>query len=389
MKSLLDYFIESREDGKYLDLPQSMSKPYFYPGIPKDYKESAKKRWKEYKESVIKINGENLDILIDKLKEAIESKKGNNNFILNAQTCKFDSFYGNNSDKDIDFFDTVEAAAKEARIALETEDINASSFLKSRQPEKVKEYDKDQTLFWWNSKGFTFSIYHALSTIAQAYNVDIPKFNDDLNLLSTDSVYSKYEKIWNSRSHSSNDAKREEQSHKAYDRAEKEYEKDAAALKKAREKFKKTETYKNIIDILDKVENDLTMAESKYQSWANVIAAKIKKDEEAKRLADAIEQTKDTVNDALKSSFGSSGRISWGVDNLYKMAGQAYIESDNQQPEIKELSRNTGSWLSGMHTTCEFEVIGANGKSYGKVKLQDKGLDGDDGRPVDGFGAWD
>ena len=46
-------------------------------------------------------------------------------------------------------------------------------------------------------------------------------------------------------------------------------------------------------------------------------------------------------------------------------------------------------WLTGMHTTCEFEVIGANGTSYGKVKLEDKGLDGDDGRPVDGFGAWD
>ena len=58
-------------------------------------------------------------------------------------------------------------------------------------------------------------------------------------------------------------------------------------------------------------------------------------------------------------------------------------------PEIKELSNKIGSWLSGMHTTCEFEVIGANGTSYGKVKLQDKGLDGDDGKPVNGFGAYD
>ena len=73
MKNIIQYFLESKEDGKYLDLPQSMNKPFMYPGISKAEKDNAKKRWKEYQDSVIKINAENFDILIDKLKKGIES----------------------------------------------------------------------------------------------------------------------------------------------------------------------------------------------------------------------------------------------------------------------------------------------------------------------------
>lgn len=388
MKSLITYFLESMEDGKYLDLPKSMNKPFMYPGISKTEKENAKKIWKEYQDSVIKINAENFDILIDKLKKGIESKQGHNNFILNAQTCKFDNFYGKDENGDKDFFDDVEHAAKKARIALETDDINAATFIKTRQ-KKTNSYDKDQTLFWWNSKGYTFSIYQALCVIAQAYNIDIPKFNEKFNIWKTDSIDSKYDYMWNSTSHSRNDAAREKQSHRTWDKAEKEYEKDSVKIKKAREAFKKSGLFKEINAILDKVEDDLQAADQNYKTWVKTIEAKIKKDEEAKKVADAIEKVKDTVQDALDKSFGSHARISWGLDNLYKLAAKAYLESEEKQPKIKELSNNTGGWLSGMHTTCEFEVIGANGESYGKVKLQDKGLDGDDSKPVDGFGAWD
>lgn len=388
MKSLLNYFLESKEDGKYLDLPQSMNKPFMYPGISKAEKDNAKKKWKEYQDSVIKINAENFDILIDKLKKGIESKQGHNNFILNAQTCKFDNFYGKSENGDKDFFDDVEYAAKKARIALETDDINAATFLKTRQ-NKTNSYDKDQTLFWWNSKGYTFSIYQALCVIAQAYNIDVPKFNENFNIWKTDSIDSKYDYMWNNTSHSRNDEARQKQSHRTWDKAEKEYEKDSVKIKKAREAFKKSGLFKEINAILDKVEDDLQAADQNYKTWTKTIEAKIKKDEEAKRVAGAIEKVKDTVKDALDKSFGSHTRISWGLDNLYKLAAKAYLESDEKQPEIKELSNHTGGWLSGMHTTCEFEIIGANGTSYGKVKLQDKGLDGDDGKPVDGFGAWD
>ena len=68
---------------------------------------------------------------------------------------------------------------------------------------------------------------------------------------------------------------------------------------------------------------------------------------------------------------------------------EKFTLSDRKNPTIKVLSSHTGSWLSGMHTTVEFEVIGANEKSYGTIKLQDQGLNDDDGKPVDGFGAWD
>lgn len=389
MKKLLEYFLESKEDGKYLDLPQSMSKPFFYPGIPKSTKDEMKNKYKEYEESVIKINTENFEILVDKLKIAMTSKQGHNNFILNAQNCTFDNFYGKDENGNKDFFDLVEKAAKEARIALETDDIKAASFTKTRQPEKRNSWDKDVTLFWSESTGFTFSIYLALSVIAQAYNVNIPKFNEKFNILKTDSVYNKYQEMWENTSHPSNDDRREEKSNKVYKKAEAEYEKDSKKVKKMREAFRKSDLYKDIVAILDKVEDDLETTEQNYKKWEKIFAEKIKKDEEAKKLADAIEKVKDDVQKVLEKSFGSYSRISWGVDNLYKLAAKAYLESDNKMPEIKELSHNTGSWLSGMHTTCEFEVIGANGASYGKVKLQDKGLDDDNGRPVDGFGPWD
>jgi len=389
MKHLIDFLVESKEDGKYLDLPQSMNKPFFYPGMPKSTKDEMKNKYKEYEESVIKINTENFEILVDKLKTAMTSKKGHNNFILNAQNCTFDNFYGKDENGNKDFFDFVEKATKEARIALETDDIKVASFTKARQPEKRNSWDKDVTLFWSESSGFTFSIYLALSVIAQAYNVNIPKFNDKFNILKTDSVYGKYQEMWDQTSKPKNDDRREEKSSKVYKKAEAEYEKDSKKIKKMREAFRKSDLYKDIVAILDKVEDDLEATEQNYKKWEKIFAEKIKKDEEAKKLADAIEKIKDDVQKVLEKSFGSYSRISWGVDGLYKLAAKAYLESDEKMPEIKELSHHTGSWLSGMHTTCEFEVIGANGTSYGKVKLQDKGLDGDDGKPVDGFGAMD
>ena len=389
MKHLINFLFESKEDGKYLDLPQSMSKPFFYPGMSKDKKDEIKNKYKEYEESVIKVNTENFEILVDKLKTAMNSKKGHNNFILNAQNCTFDNFYGKDENGNKDFFDFVEKATKEARIALETDDIKAASFTKARQPEKRNSWDKDVTLFWWDSQGFTFSIYLALSVIAQAYNVDIPKFNDKFNILKTNSVDSKYQEMWEQVSHSRNEEAMNKKSHKVMQKAEAEYEKDSKKIKKMREAFRKSDLYKDIVAILDKVEDDLEATEKNYKKWEKIFAEKIKKDEDAKKLAEAIEKIKSDVQKVLEKSFGSYSRISWGVDNLYKLAAKAYLESDNKMPEIKELSHNTGSWLSGMHTTCEFEIVGANGTSYGKVKLQDKGLDGDDGKPVDGFTAWD
>lgn len=391
MRSLLNFLFESKEDGKYLDLPDSMSKPYFWPGTSKSVKDEAKKKYKEYEDSVLKINAENFEILVDKLKKTMSSKQGHNNFILNNQNCKFDKFefYGKKDGESRDFFDTVELAARKARIALETDDMKVADILKTRQREKRNSWDKDETLFWYDSKGFTFSIYSALCVIAQAYNIDIPKFDEKLNILATDEVHAKYEEMWARSVQPSNDAARERKSDKVYQKAKAEYEKDAKKVKKMREAFRKTDLYKDIISILDIVEDDLEAADKNFKKWETVIGAKIKKDEDAKKMADAMKQVKETVQAALKKSFHSCDRISWGVDNLYKLAALAYLESDGKQPEIKELSRKTGSWLSGMHKTCEFEVIGANDKSYGKVKLEDKGLDDDDGGSAPGFGPWD
>lgn len=387
MKSLFNYFLESKEDGKYLDLPQKMYKPMLGSWLSKEQKQAKKDAYKLYKDSVLKINTENFEILIDKLKKAMESKKGHNNFILNAQTCKFDSFYGKDENGNKDFFNSVEIAAKKTRIALESDDFDASKILITRQPEKKNSWDKDKTMFWWDSKGFTFSIYSALSVIAQAYNIDVPKFDEDFNIYKIISTQERLDDWVQNTPHSREIS--DEKYHKQRKKFADEYKKDAEKLKKVREKFKKSNLYKDIIAILDIVEDDLQAVESNYKKWSQEIEEQIKKDKEAKEFAEAIENVKETVKTALEKSFGSHASISWGVDNLYKLAAKAYLESDKKQPDIKELSNHTGGWLSGMHTTCEFEVIGANGTSYGKVKLQDKGLDGDDGKPVDGFGAWD
>lgn len=386
MKSLLNYFLESKEDGKYLDLPKKMYKPVFGPYQPKDYKAKAKQDWKEYQASVIKINTENFEILIDKLKKAIQSKQGHNNFILNAENCKFTNFYGKDENGNKDFFSQVEWAAKTARVALESDDLKIN-FLRTRQKEKTNSWDKDEMLYWTTPEGFTLSIYDALSIIAQAYNIDIPEFNEDLNLLAMASVQSRLDNWTQYTPHSRpiSDEKWSKQRQKFED----EYAKDAKKLKKAREAFAKSDLCKDILNILDIVEDDLKAADEKYKKYEVEYKEKLQKDKEAKELADAIEDVKDKVNAALEKEFYRLGSISWGIDKLYNLAGQAYLESDKKDPTIKVVSSNVGSWLSGMHKTVEFEIIGANDKSYGIVKLQDKGLDDDNGRPVPGFGPWD
>ena len=385
MKHLYEFLVESKEDGKYLDLPQKMYKPSFWPGASKESKAKAKAEYKAYTESVIKINSENFEILIDKLKKAMESKKGHNNFILNAQNCKF-TFWPNEKDKDKDFFDNVELAAKAARMALESDDLNMN-FLRTRQPEKRNSWDKDTYMFWTNPQGFTLSLYSYISVIAQAYNIDIPKFDNDLNLLAIASADTRLDNWSTGTPHSRPIS--DEKWYKQRKKFEEEYAKDAKKLKKVREQFAKSDLCKDIINILDIVEDDLKEADGKYKKFEEEYKEKIQKDKEAKELADAIEEIKDLVNDVLKKEFSRIKSISWGVNNLYAMAGKAYLESDKKDPTIKVLSSHTGSWLSGMHTTVEFEVIGANEKSYGTIKLQDQGLNDDDGKPVDGFGAWD
>ena len=386
MKKLLEYFLESKEDGKYLDLPKKMYKPVFVPHQSKDYKAKAKQDWKEYQASVIKINTENFEILIDKLKKAIQSKQGHNNFILNAENCKFTSFYGKDENGNKDFFDEVEYATKTARVALESDNLEIN-FLRTRQKEKTNSWDKDTMMYWTTPQGFTLSIYKMLSIIAQAYNVDIPKFDTELNLLSMASVDARLDD-WSQNTPHYKPISDEKWS-KQRQKFKEEYAKDAKKVKKAREAFAKSDLCKDIINILDIVEDDLKAADEKYKNYAQEYKEKIQKDQAAKELADAIEEIKDKVNAALEKEFHSLGSISWGVDKLYTLAGQAYLESDKKDPEIKVISSNTGSWLSGMHKTVEFEIIGANEKSYGKIKLQDKGLDDDNGHPVNGFGPWD
>lgn len=385
MKSLVQFLIESREDGKYVDLPKKQYKPEHlsvkYQGA--DYVKKAKESWKEYQKSVIDINAENFDILIDKLLDAIKSSQGQDNFIRNKENSKFASFYYDKETGERDFFDEVEMATRKCRAALETDDVQMDKILKTRQAPKRNSWDKDQTIFY-GGHNWSQSIYAGLCMIAQVYNVDIPKFDEEFNPLKTLSVDDRMQDWIEKKFTKTSDeqwAKRKEKEREAYD-------KDVEKLKKVREAFKKSETYKKLMQILDTVEANLKKADDKFKSWAEVFGKMSDDKKAAEELKKAIEAVKDTVNDALADAFTHPEDISWGTAKFATATGQAYLKT-GKQPEIKRLSRKTGSWLSGMHVTCEFEVIASDGTSFGKYTFQDRGLDGPDGRPVAGFGPMD
>ena len=120
MKTLKEYFLESREDGKYLDLPPYMSEPWLYPHMPEEDRIKRKSEYKAYKDSIKKVNAENLEILLDKFLEAIETRECKNNFMLNSSNCKL-NVYLNNGEKYADLFDSIESHVAVARVALESD----------------------------------------------------------------------------------------------------------------------------------------------------------------------------------------------------------------------------------------------------------------------------
>lgn len=100
-------------------------------------------------------------------------------------------------------------------------------------------------------------------------------------------------------------------------------------------------------------------------------------------------KTRETVEAAVNREFSDGiSEIRYGLNSLIKLAVAVYKET-GEQPEIVTINKRTGSWLSGMHHTVNYEVLDSTGKSYGKVELEDYGLDGPGGRPVAGFGPWD
>ncbi len=384
-KSLTEYIEESRADGKYVDLPKKQYKPIHlsakYQGA--EYVKKAKEAWKEYQKSVIDINTENFEILIDKLLSAMKSEEGHDNLIRNAENSKFSSYYYNKETGERDFFDDVEMASRKCRAALETDEIEMSKILKTRQREKRNSWDGPDTIFY-GGHNWSQSIYKGLCLIAQVYNVDIPKFEEDFNPLKTASVDDRMQEWVEQKFTRTSD----EQWAKHKAKEAETYKKDVEKLKKVRAAFKKSDTYKKLMEILDQVDKDLKHADEKFKSWDEIFNKQMDDKKHAEDLKKAIEEIKDDVNNVLADSFSHPEDISWGVNKLYVAAAEAYLKT-GKHPEIKRLSRDTGSWLSGMHVTCKFEVIASDDTSYGVFTFQDHGLDGPDGRPVSGFGPYD
>ena len=372
MKTLLQYCLESKEDGKYLDLPPYMYKPWMSPWEDKETKDRKKSAYKEYKESVKKIDVENLEILVDKFLKVIESREGKNNFLLNSTNSKFNVYLSKDKAFE-DCFDNIEKYVVMTRTSLESDEINPSNLGKrTREDELILKY-------WDNEDQFSKSLYDLLSYLARAYNIDIPKFGNEFSDLFTQSSITRLDIL---RSDSGR-AWSDETYRKKREKVTADFEKDKEKVKKARDKFRQTDLYKNIIKILDTVEDDLKAADEKYTKFEERFKAERAASKRNKEIADAIEEVADKVNDIIKKEFASPDDVSFYVNKLYKAVAAAYLDSDKQFPDIEVGNKSTSSWLAGMRHKATFTVIGKNGKDYGSITMEDRGISGD------GFGPWD
>ena len=366
----------------YFELPKKVRKYSKQPWDSEEVVKKAKEEYKEYVKTAQKINGDNLEILVAKLKEAITNAKGNKAFKLRAEDCKFASIYF--KDGEYDFFDDVDTAVKMVRLSLEPEDMSSKDFKRTRKNDFNNEYPKLGS--WSEKSAYAINLYSYLQTIADAYNVDMPRFDEDLNLLSTKSVEHRIDD-WNQDRYSRPHRKMSDEAYlKMVKKLEAGYEKDAAKVKKAREEFRKTQLYKDLNEILDIVESDLKAADNNYVLWLDIMKERSKKNDYDKQVLNAMDIVKDYVQTEIDKEFG--GSKAYGGTNLLKLAAVAYVEDDGM-PTVNVKSSRTGSWLAGMHHYVTFEVIGKSGKSFGEIEMEDRGLDGDDGRPVDGFGPLD
>jgi len=364
----------------YVDLPEIVKKYHKSPWESKEFAKEAKEKYKEYVKTAQQINGDNLEILVARLKEAVINANGNKAFKLMADECKFDRYYFER-EKEHDFFEEVETALSYIRASLELDDFSMTEFKHTRKNDRGEE----RNIAFWNSDlSYTANLYKWISKIAAAYNVEMPKFDKDIALLSTSSADERFDEWRNDRpsfrkiSDRAYDAARE--------RAQQEYERDSKKIRKAREAFRKTELYKDLNEILDIVENDLKAADNDYINWADKMAEKARKDAYEKQIQDAIEKVSDYVKSKIEKELDDDC-FCYGQTSLYRLAAIAYVE-DGDMPTIVVKSSKTGSWMSGMRHTATFEVIGKNDKSFGEVTMEDYGIT-DHGRSVDGFGAWD
>lgn len=383
MKTLKEYFFESKEDGKYLDLPKYMNEPWIGPWMSKEQKSKIKSDYKAYKESVKQINEENFEILIDKFLSAIKTKEVKNNFLLNSSNCKFTVYLNKEKGEEYrDYFDDIEEMVARARIALESDEVRHMGE-KTRKKENNSYYSNPNVLlrFWDDEKQFSSSIYNIIAYLAQAYNIDIPKFSEenfsDLFTASSDEIFDKKSHV---RRSNWSDERYSKERHKAED----EFNKNKEKVKKARDKFRKTDLYKNILEILSIVEDDLAAADENYTRFEARFKEAKAKTQRDKDIADAIIEVTDKVNDIIKKEFHSPNEVSFYVNKLYAAVAAAYLDSDKQFPDIEVTNRSTGSWLAGMKHRATFNVKGKNGKDYGSITMEDRGLDN-----TPGFGPWD
>ena len=372
--SFEEFINESLEDGKYFEYPKEKYKPSSNYG-PKELHNQAKQEYKEYVSTVQKINGDNLEILVNNLKKVISNTTGNHAFKLNAEQCKFNNFYFDKGT--YDFFETVEEAVKRARLALETDNFDPSQILKTRPDEKGEK----QSLLRYSSENnpFIMDLYWSIITIAQAYNVEVPKLNRDFNLMTAKS-YETLKDEWY-RSH----VRKSSIPDKTRDKLYADYEKGILKAKKMREAFKKTKLYADIVNVLDIVEKDLKAADNNYVFWYTELEKQAKRDEDARKLKEAMNAVESIVKSAISKEYHSAP---FNTINLQKLAAAVYVET-GEIPKIVVKNSRIGSWLSGMHHEVTWEVIANNGTSYGTVQTRDNGLDGDDGRPAYGFGPND
>lgn len=409
MRTLLELINESIEDGKYLDLPTEMYKPYNY-SMPNpkprqegmysvgrgkkekfrisdeqyakrlaEWEERNEKRkvetkkqndeWKRYVDSVKKVNEENFDILIDKMLRLIDNKERRDGFIKNMVGRIIEGIKNNPQPEGRkDFYESRLIRALNSfrkSIALDNDSkIKGSSDWIDSYEENI--YDN---LYFWGSQ----------------YQIELPKFSklpEAKHNLFTKTAGRLMDEFVGSSGRSLSDKAYS----KKYAQFKAQVEKDKTKITKFRTAWSKTDQYKNLIKIADMIEDDVETIEKtcdRAYTRFDELNGKNKKYEEARKAV------LDTVDEYIDKEFGNKKHAvrCWGkslVDILVmiKLAGK-------EDPEIEIIDKNTSGWISGMIHSCKFKVTDEDGNEYVTGKYEDQGFDsyGDGG--ADGFGAWD
>lgn len=321
------------------------------------YKGDARKKLKaqiaEYLKGVNIANDVNLEILVNKINDVL------------------DGF--NYAGMDKDTYTQMEKFVMLSRLSFDPVEIKPCNL------GSCTYYPDRNIAGTYYDSNFCMNLLYFISALGNFFTSSVPQFRTNEVLFTAD-AYDRLSEIKQSRLREMSDKAYE----KAQEKCEEAFKKDKGRVKKVREVFKSSPCGKTLIEILDKIEEYLQTVNEDYIKYNTRMGQAIVKEKSMSEILDAKknEDLVRMVNSILDKEFYSKDEVS-NRDSLLSLVATAYVNSGYKMPEVHILDNHTRSWLEGMSHTVKFEIIGADGNSYGKISLKDQGLSGDE------FNPWD